>query len=215
VGLNIDPAIGWLMIGAGLVLFVVVVVWRNRIEEQGEQPSGAAVSTVRELDPAGPSDGRLPGWPAPGATPAAAADSPPTIVRTYRGAQQADTTAAFQADAAELAKHGYAPTTQSWAQGQWGCGAFLVALVLCIVLIGIFIFIYMLVVKPDGTLTVTYERTAPIASALPASQPSPKVIANPGANVEARLTTLERLRSTGAISADEYAARRNKILDDI
>jgi len=78
-------------------------------------------------------------------------------VRTYRGAQQADTTAAFQADAAELAKHGYAPTTQSWAQGQWGCGAFLAALLLCFVLVGFLIFIYMLVVKPAGTLTVTYE----------------------------------------------------------
>lgn len=39
VGLDIDPAIGWLMIGAGLALFVVVVVWRIRIEEQG----GAAI----------------------------------------------------------------------------------------------------------------------------------------------------------------------------
>jgi hypothetical protein len=81
----------------------------------------------------------------------------PTIVRIYRGRQQADAITAFQADATELAKHGYTPTTQSWAQGQWGCGAFLVALLLCILLIGFLIFIYMLVVKPEGTLTVTYE----------------------------------------------------------
>ena len=81
----------------------------------------------------------------------------PTIVRVYRGMQQADAITAFQADATELAKHGYTPSTQSWAQGQWGCGAFLVALLLCILLIGFLIFIYMLAVKPEGTLTVTYE----------------------------------------------------------
>ncbi len=81
----------------------------------------------------------------------------PTVVRIYRGRQQADAITAFQADAAELAKRGYAPTTQSWAQGQWGCGAFLVALLLFIVLIGLLVFIYMLLVKPEGTLTVTYE----------------------------------------------------------
>ena len=143
------------------------------------------------------------------------ADSPQVIIRTYRGKQQADAVAWFEADAADLALDGYSPTTQSWAQGQWGCGAFSVALLLGVVLIGIFIFIYMLVVKPDGTLTVTYERTAPTASALHASQPSPKVIAAHVANVEARLATLERLRSTGAISAVEYAARRTKILDDL
>jgi hypothetical protein len=88
------------------------------------------------------------------------AANPPTIVRTYRGPQQADTTATFQADAAELAKYGYYPTTQSWAQGQWGCGAFLVALLLCFLLVGFLVFIYMLVVKPEGTLTVTYTHAA-------------------------------------------------------
>lgn len=83
--------------------------------------------------------------------------NPTTIVRTYHGAPQADLIAAFQSDALELAKQGYTPTTQSWAQGQWGCGAFLVALLLCFLLIGFLVFIYMLVVKPEGTLTVTYE----------------------------------------------------------
>lgn len=38
--------------------------------------------------------------------------------------------------------------------------AFTVALLLCLLLIGILVFIYMLVVKPDGTLTVTYSRPA-------------------------------------------------------
>jgi len=87
-------------------------------------------------------------------------DTETTIIRVYRGRQQADAVAAFQADAAELAQYGYTPTSQSWAQGQWGCGAWLVALALCILLIGLLVFIYMLIVKPEGTLTVTYTKVA-------------------------------------------------------
>jgi hypothetical protein len=139
---------------------------------------------------------------------------PAIIVRTYQGKQQADAVVLFEADAVNLAVDGYSPTTQSWAQGQWGCGAFLGALVLCIVLVGILVFIYMLLVKPVGTLTVTYERTASKGAALPASA-QPNGIASPASSIEARLATLERLRSAGAISEDEYGARRNKVLDDI
>ena len=86
---------------------------------------------------------------------------PPIIVRVYRGAQQEDATRDFQVDAANLAQSGYQPTSQSWAAGQWGCGAFLFALLLCIILIGILVFAYMLIVHPSGTLTVTYAWQAP------------------------------------------------------
>ena len=81
-----------------------------------------------------------------------------TIVRTYKGKQQADVNKEFAKDAEHLAREYYFPTTQSWAQGQWGCGAWLVAVV-CILLIGfgLLIIAYMLIVKPAGTLTVTYE----------------------------------------------------------
>jgi hypothetical protein len=78
------------------------------------------------------------------------------IIKTYKGSQ-AQATAAFQADSVEMAAQGYYPTSQTWAPGSYGCGAFLLALLLCFVLIGIVVFIYMLIVKPDGTLTVTYE----------------------------------------------------------
>lgn len=78
------------------------------------------------------------------------------IVRTYKGSQSG-AAHAFQRDAEKLAAQGYYPISQSWAQGSWSCGAFIVALLLAIVLIGILIFIYMLLVKPAGTLTVTYE----------------------------------------------------------
>ena len=80
----------------------------------------------------------------------------PVIVRRYKGNQSA-ATVAFQKDAEILAVQGYVPTNQSWSQGSWGCGGFLVAVLLCFILIGFIVFVYMLLVKPDGTLTVTYE----------------------------------------------------------
>lgn len=85
-------------------------------------------------------------------------DGPPVVVKTYKGHSQGDAAKWFTKDAAAFAAAGYVPVSQSWAQGSWGCGAFLVALLLCFVIVGIFVFIYMLIVKPDGTLTVTYSR---------------------------------------------------------
>lgn len=80
----------------------------------------------------------------------------PVIVRTYRGSQSV-AMADYQADAARLAAQGYFPISQSWAPGSYGCGTFLLALLLCFILVGVLVFIYMLIVKPEGTLSVTYE----------------------------------------------------------
>jgi hypothetical protein len=80
----------------------------------------------------------------------------PTVIRTYTGSQL-EASKAYQVDVVKMASEGYFPVSQSWSPGTWGCGAFLVALLLCVVLIGVLVFIYMLVVTPDGTLTVTYE----------------------------------------------------------
>ena len=52
---------------------------------------------------------------------------------------------------------GYTPISQSYQSGTWSGGAFLIAIILCPVGIGILALIYMLIVKPDGSLTVTYE----------------------------------------------------------
>ena len=88
----------------------------------------------------------------------------PTIIKTYKGSKD-QATAVFKADSANMAAQGYYPTSQTWAPGSYGCGAFLLALLLCIVLIGIIVFIYMLIVKPAGTLTVTYElRSSAVSS---------------------------------------------------
>lgn len=78
-----------------------------------------------------------------------------TIVKTYRGSQQ-QATDEYRADASKMAGQGYVPTSQVWAAGSYGCGSFILALLLCFILIGILIFVYMLIVKPDGILTVTY-----------------------------------------------------------
>jgi uncharacterized protein len=80
----------------------------------------------------------------------------PVIIRAYKGSQS-DSYAAFQKDAVAMAKRDYFPTSQSWAPGQWGTGAFIAALLLCFILIGFLVFIFMLIVKPDGTFNVTYE----------------------------------------------------------
>ena len=101
-------------------------------------------------------------------------DLPPVITKVYRGAQEA-ANAAFQADATKLAAQGYFPTSQSWAPGTYGCGAFLAALLLCFVLIGFLVFVYLLIVKPDGALSVTYElRSAPAVATPPAEKTCPK-----------------------------------------
>jgi len=79
-----------------------------------------------------------------------------TIIKTYKGNQER-ATELFQKDSIEMAAKGYFPTAHSYAPGSYGCGSFLFALLLCIILIGILVFIYMLIVKPDGVLTATYE----------------------------------------------------------
>ena len=79
----------------------------------------------------------------------------PVIIITYTGSQ-AEATAAFQEDAIAMAARGYIPTSQTWTPGEYGCGSFLMALLLCVILIGFLVFVYMLIVKPPGTLTVNY-----------------------------------------------------------
>jgi len=89
--------------------------------------------------------------------PAAPTPPPPkVIVRKYVG-NETQATSAFQDDAPKMAAYNYFPTSQVWAPGSYGFGMFLIALLLVFFVIGILVFIYMLLVKPSGTLTVTYE----------------------------------------------------------
>jgi hypothetical protein len=76
-------------------------------------------------------------------------------IATYTGSH-AQATMTFQADAAQMAAQGYFPVFQSWAPGRWRSEAFIVAVLLCFLIVGIPALIYMLIVPPDGVLTVTY-----------------------------------------------------------
>lgn len=78
------------------------------------------------------------------------------IIKAYKGSQ-ASAIRKFQNDAKKMAEKNYFPTSQSYAPGSYGVADFVGAIILCFLIIGIIIFIYMLVVKPQGVLSVTYE----------------------------------------------------------
>ena len=56
------------------------------------------------------------------------------IVRRYIGSQDG-AMETYQSDSVKMAAEGYFPTSQVWTPGEYGCGAFLLALLLCVVLI--------------------------------------------------------------------------------
>ena len=147
-----------------------------------------------------------------------AARRQPVIVREYRGHQQKDTLRQYEAEARTFASYGYIASGQSWAQGQWGCGAFLVAVLLAFVLVGILILVYMLLVKPEGTLTVVYELRAAQPPA-PSPRPEAPAVQSPapaaGTRHTARLAALDNMRQNGLITEDEYEAKRREILREI
>jgi hypothetical protein len=78
-------------------------------------------------------------------------------VRTYRGHQQSEAIASYVRDAETLAQRGYAPVGQSWGDGQWDGGYFILALILSLFGIGLIVLAYMAIIRPDGTLCVTYR----------------------------------------------------------
>lgn len=123
---------------------------------------------------------------------------PLSFVRVYRGHDQASAVRVMQGEAELLAREGYVISSQSWAPGSYGCGAFLVALILFVVLIGILVFVYMLLVKPPGTLSVTYS--------LQPGQPSPP----PSAMDD--LAKLAALRDSGVLTPAEFEAKKAEIL---
>lgn len=81
------------------------------------------------------------------------------ILRTFRADSPASAARWYQADLSDLVDHGYLPATQTWQPGEWGFGAFVVALFLLLLFgIGVIVFAYLLVVRPPGTMLVTYVR---------------------------------------------------------
>ena len=91
---------------------------------------------------------------------AGADESGDFLVRTYRAHQQSEAIASYVKDAETLAQRGYAPAGQSWGDGQWDGGDFLIALFLSLFGIGLIFLAYMAIIRPDGTLCVTYRLRA-------------------------------------------------------
>jgi len=93
-----------------------------------------------------------------------ARDQKAILVRSYKGTQS-ESANLFEADAAVLAADGYFPVSQNWAPGQWSGTAFAIAFLLIFLFgLGLLILAYLLIVRPPGTLVVTYGmRTLPEA----------------------------------------------------
>lgn len=91
------------------------------------------------------------------------------IVRHYKGRLDV-AMAAFEADAARAALMGYQPVSQVYEPGSWGCGAFLLAAASMLLFgIGILILAYLIIVKPAGTLAVTYQWREDVTGSAPPS----------------------------------------------
>ena len=145
------------------------------------------------------------------------------MLRSYRGNQQSDSLLEFQPDAARLAIHGFQPTSQSWAAGQWGGDAFAISIVVMVILLlfsiplfvlaGIVILLFLVTAKPAGTLTVIYAREFAIpgltaagdtnsAGQLPSSAP----------RLADHLRELKAARDSGDLTDGEYAKKRAEVI---
>lgn len=83
---------------------------------------------------------------------------PPVLTRVYPGKQQ-NVMALFQKDAAHMATGGYYPISQMYVPGSWSAGAYVFGVLMILLFgFGLLILGYLLIVKPAGTLTVTYQR---------------------------------------------------------
>jgi hypothetical protein len=81
----------------------------------------------------------------------------PTIkIATYHGSA-VDALASFRAESKEMAEEGYYPISQCWMPGEYSVGFVVVAMLLCLITIGFVLVLWMLLVKPRGTLIVSYQ----------------------------------------------------------
>jgi len=125
------------------------------------------------------------------------------IVKTYRGNEEG-AIALFKNDSKLMAEKGYFPKNQVWVPGRYSGFSFFIAIILCIVLVGILIFLYMLIVKPDGALTVTYE----LAEAEQKTNSE-----HNGILVSDEIKKLSELHNSGILTDDEFTAQKQKLLN--
>ena len=99
-----------------------------------------------------------------------------TITRRYPGKYQ-QAMADYQRDAADLTRTYWYPVNQQYTQGSWGCGAWILAFLALVFVVGIIILAYMIVVRPAGELVVTYEYRPPVAPPAPVAAAAPVAVA--------------------------------------
>ncbi len=102
----------------------------------------------------------------------------------------------------------YWVAAQTWAPGQWSGRAFAIAIIaILLVGLGLLILAYMVIVKPAGTLTVTYQRAmAEQRSTISAGA------ASTASCFADRLAQLDAARDAGLLTPEEYAAKRAEVI---
>ncbi len=128
------------------------------------------------------------------------ADGPTTLIRTYPGKSNSDAVRLFQADAQVLARSGYEPTSQSWAEDQHGpsLGS--------VVMWGAFAASKR---RGGGTLTVTYKRLQQGSDAAVApADPAPPA----ATSIPDQIRALGELRDQGLITPEEFEAKKVELL---
>lgn len=135
-------------------------------------------------------------------------------VQTYKAKNQSAAAAQFALESSKMAAQGYHPTNQSWAAPSY---ARLIITPLVLIFVGLLLvgfygligglvlgIIYVLLVRPVGSLMVTYERRAETAPA-PVAAPLPR-------DHMGDLDRLGDLRDRGLITPEDYAAKKAEIL---
>jgi hypothetical protein len=89
-----------------------------------------------------------------------------TKTRRYAGKYE-EAMGWFQADAKANAAQYWYPINEQYVPGSWGCGAWVLAFLAMVFLVGILIVAYMIAVRPAGELIVTYEYRPPTVAAPP------------------------------------------------
>jgi uncharacterized membrane protein len=121
------------------------------------------------------------------------------VIKTYRGTES-EAIGKFKKDAILMSSMGYTPTNQVWVAGRYSGMSFFMALILCLVLVGFLVFIYMLIVKPDGSLTVTYQRQVKTKSK------------ETNSSLADEIKKLSELHQAGILTLEEFQAQKQKLL---
>jgi hypothetical protein len=82
------------------------------------------------------------------------------VVRVYRARKYEALIESFHRDAVLMLSQGFEPAGQHYVEGQWSLAMAIVATILIPIVIGAFMWAYLLTRRPTGVLSVTYLRRA-------------------------------------------------------